>query len=78
MQLALTIVLIVVSILLAILVLMQEGKSQGLSSSLAGGTNETFWSKNKGRSKEGLMEKLTIVLGVIFILLSLLLSSKLF
>jgi preprotein translocase subunit SecG len=72
---ALSIVFVVVAIALAIIVLMQEGKSQGLSGTLGGGS-ETYWSKNKGRSKDAVMVKITIVLTVIFFVLAILLSSK--
>ncbi len=74
-KIVLTIIFIIVSIAISILVLMQEGKQSGLGA-ISGG--ETYWSKNKGRSKEALMVKVTTVLGVLFIVLSLLISSKLF
>lgn len=77
MKTTVTIALLIVSILLAVLVLMQEGKSNGLSGSLSGGSDSsTYWGKNKGRSKESLMVKATIFLGALFIILSLLLVSK--
>ncbi len=71
----LTIIFIIISIAISILVLMQEGKQSGLGA-ISGG--ETYWSKNKGRSKEALMVKVTAVLGFLFIVLALLLSSKIF
>ncbi|HHX12173.1 MAG TPA: preprotein translocase subunit SecG [Clostridiales bacterium] len=63
------IVYILVCIVLTFLVLKQEGKSEGLSGALTGST-DTYWSKNKSRSKEGFIENTTKVLGVTFILLS--------
>ncbi len=71
---ALSIVFIIISIALAIVVLMQEGKGQGLSS--LGGNTETYWSKNKGRSKDAVIVKITIVLTVLFFVLAIILSSK--
>lgn len=76
MKTALTIVLIVISIILAVIVMMQEGKGGGLTSSISGGGADTYWSKNKGKSKEAVLRKVTIVLGVIYMLLALFLSSK--
>ena len=76
MQTAVTIVFLLISVALAGLVLMQEGKQSGLSGSFGGG--ETYWSKNKGRSRDGLLVKITTVLAVLFLVISLLLSSKLF
>lgn len=76
MKTALIIVLIVVSVILAVIVMMQEGKGGGLTSSISGGGADTYWSKNKGKSKEAVLRKVTVVLGVIYMLLALFLSSK--
>lgn len=64
------IVLIVISIALIILVLFQESKQQGLSGAIAGGA-DTFFGKNKGRTMEAKLEKITKVLCVVFIILTL-------
>ena len=64
-------VLIVSSILLVIVVLMQESKSEGLSGAIAGGA-ETFFGKNKGRTMEQKLVKITKALAVVFFVLSLL------
>ncbi len=73
MKTALIILQIVVSIALVLIVLFQEGKSAGLSGTIAGGA-ETFFGKNKGRSIDGLLKKLTAVLAVVFLVTSVLLS----
>lgn len=65
----LTIVFIIVSIVLTILVLMQEGKSAGLSGTISG-VADTYWGKNKGRSMEGKLEKYTKILAVLFFVLA--------
>ena len=44
----LTVLFIIVSVVLTVLVLMQEGKTQGLGS--IGGAAESYWGKNKSRS----------------------------
>ena len=72
----LTIVLIVVSLILTVIVLMQEGKSQGLGT--IAGAADTYWGKNKGRSVEGRLVKATVVLCVIFFVLAVLLNMNLF
>lgn len=51
-------VLIISAILITVIVLMQEGRSQGLSGAIAGGA-ETFLGKSKGRSIEAKLEKIT-------------------
>lgn len=75
METALTIVFLVISVILAIIVMMQEGKGGGLTTTISG-SSDTYWSKNKGKSKEAVLKKITIVLGVAYMLLALLLSSK--
>ncbi len=70
----LTIILIIDAIALTVIVLMQEGRSQGLGA--IAGAAETYWGKNKGRSMEGMLEKITIVLVVVFFVVSLLLNIK--
>ena len=70
---------VVVCIALTIIVLSQEGKDASLTNSITGGAyDNSYWSKNKGSSKEEVLKKVTAVLGVLFILCALLLDSKLF
>ena len=59
------VVLIVLSIEITALVLLQEGNSQGLSGTIAGGA-ETFFGKNKGRTMEAKLVKLTKIIGIGF------------
>ena len=75
MKTALIIVFLIISIILAIVVMMQEGKGNGLTSTLSG-SSETYWGKNKGKSKEAILMKITVVLGVLYMALALLLASK--
>lgn len=75
-RLILTIVFIIVCTALTVLVLMQEGKSAGLGA--ISGVAETYWGKNKGRSMEGLLVKITTVLAVSFILLAAILNINAF
>lgn len=72
----LSIVFIVVCIALVVLVLMQEGKSAGLGA--IGGAAETYWGKNKGRSMEGLLVKITKCLAVLFMVLAAILNLNVF
>ncbi|MDY4517805.1 MAG: preprotein translocase subunit SecG [Candidatus Spyradocola sp.] len=54
---------------LVVLVLMQQGKSAGLSGAIAGGA-ETFFGKKKAASYEGKMELLTKITGTVFMVLA--------
>ena len=63
---------ILLSVGIVIMILMQDKKSGGLSSSMAGmGASQTYWDKNKGRSLEGALEKYTKIAGAVFVLLGL-------
>ncbi len=64
------IVLIVLSILLVALVLLQEGNQKGLSGAIAGGA-DTFFGKNKGRTIEAKLVKLTKYIGIGFFVIAL-------
>ena len=75
-KIVLTVVYIIVSIALVALVLMQEGKSAGLGA--ISGAAESYWGKNKGRSMEGTLVKITKWLAVAFILLSVVLNISIF
>lgn len=71
----LTVAYVLVCIGLVVVVVMQEGKSAGLG--IIGGAADTYWGKNKGRTMEGALGKITIALGVVFIILSLVLNLPL-
>jgi len=70
-KLILQIVFIIICIALALIVLMQEGKAQGLGA--ISGAAESYWGKNKGRSMEGKLVKITKWLAIGFMLISVLL-----
>ena len=64
----LTIVCIIICIAVTVIVLMPEGKQQGLGS--IGGMADTYWGKNKGRSVEGVLVKATTAMVVLFMVIS--------
>lgn len=69
----LTAVFVVLCIVFSVIVLLQEGKSAGLSGSISGAA-ETFWGKNKGRTIEGKLEKATKYLAIAFFVFALVLN----
>lgn len=71
-RLILTIIFILVCVALVVLVLMQEGKQQGLGS--ISGAAESYWGKNKGRSMEGRLVQITKTLAILFVLLAIVLN----
>ena len=62
------IVFIILSIIMTVIVLMQEGKNNGLGALT--GSADTYWSNNKGRSMEGMLVKVTRVLLALFLIIS--------
>ncbi len=58
-------VLLLASVLIVILVMLQQSQQQGLSGAIAGGT-DSFFDKNKGRTKEAQLAKFTKILAIVF------------
>ena len=75
-KIILSIVFILICIALTVIILMQEGKSAGLGS--IAGAADTYWGKNKGRSMEGMLVKVTRILVILFILISAVLNMGIF
>lgn len=72
-EVIITILYVIICATLVVVVLMQEGKSAGLSGSISGAA-ETYWGRNKGRSMEGALVKFTKFLAAGFIILSVVLN----
>jgi len=67
-----TIVFIIISLVITVVILMQEGKQAGLGS--IAGAADTYWGKNKGRSMEGMLVKITKYCVAAFLLLAVVLN----
>ena len=72
----LTVIFILISLILTVIILMQEGKSAGLGA--IAGAADTYWGKNKGRSMEGMLVRGTKILVVLFIVLAAVLNMGIF
>ena len=66
-EITIGIVLLVMAVFLVCAVLMQSGKDSRMSGTIAGGA-ETFFGKNKGKSIDKLLSKLTIVVSALVVL----------
>ncbi len=66
----LTGILAVLAVVLSIIILMQSKRSAGLGAISGGGSGDTYWSKNKGHSVEGALEKYTKIGGALFMILA--------
>ena len=65
----LMVIFTIICVAITVIILLQEGKSAGLGS-FSGQSSETYWSKNKGRSKEGVLIKVTSVLVLLFFVIA--------
>lgn len=73
-RIALMGIFILVSIAITVIVLMQESKQQGLGT--IAGAADTYWGKNKGRSMEGKLVKITRILVVLFVVIAIVLNMN--
>ena len=65
-----TVLLIIVALALIVVVLLQSGKSAGLSGAISGGAEQLF-GKQKARGMDLVLHRVTIVLSVAFFVLAL-------
>ena len=71
----LIVIYVIVCLVLIIIASMQNSQDDGASSTIMGGSaQDSFYERNKGRTKEGKLKKWTIILGVIFLILSVVLG----
>ena len=70
----LMVIYVIVAVALIILSLVQSKESSGVTSTVTGSSTNNFYNQNKGRTKEGRMKKWTIILGVAFAILAVVLS----
>lgn len=77
MQIAKIILIVVdfiICIALTILAMIQSKEDAGLSSTIVGSSTNNFFEKNKGRTKEGKQKKWTIILSIVFAVLTIVLG----
>jgi len=72
-EVILKILLVIVSLALIAVVLLQRGKSAGLSGAITGGAEHLF-GRQKARGLELFLQRLTIVLGAAFFIIALLVA----
>ena len=65
---------IVICLGLIILVMMQNKDSKGASVTITGSSTNNFYEKNKSRTREGKIKKWTIILGVVFLVYTIILG----
>lgn len=65
---------LVICVALIIAATMQTKDSQGVSGAITGSSTNNFYGKNKGRTKEGKIKRLTIILGILFLVFTIILG----
>lgn len=70
----LIVIYFIVALALIILTLIQSKEDAGLSSTITGSSTNNFFEKNKGRTKEGKQKRWTIILAVVFAILTIILG----
>ena len=69
-KLVLTVVDVIAAVFLTAVIMLQSGKSAGLSGAIAGGA-DTFLSKNKAKSVDAKLAKMTKWVAIVWIVLTL-------
>lgn len=70
----LTVIYFIVAFIVTLLAFLQSKEDEGLSSTLTGSSTNNFYDKNKSRTKTGKLKKWTIILSVVFAVLTVVLG----
>ena len=70
----LTVIYFIVALAVIILATIQSKDDAGLSSTITGSSTNNFYEKNKGRTKEGKQKRWTIILSIVFEVLTIVLG----
>ena len=73
-KIILIVVDLIICVALTILAMIQSKDDPGLSSTITGSSTNNSFEKNKGRTKEGMQKKWTIILGIAFVIVTIALS----
>ena len=66
----LTVILVLLTVVLATIILLQSKRSAGLGAVSGNSSADSFWSKNKSNSVEGKLERYTKILGAAFMIIA--------
>lgn len=65
------VLLILASLVIILVVLVQESKEQGLTSAIGGGSNESFYGRNSRRTRDAKLSKFTRAAAIVFFVVTL-------
>ena len=66
----LKVIYVIICLVLIVICLMQSKDDEGASGTIVGASSSSFYEKNKGRTREGKLKKWTIILGLVFAVLT--------
>ena len=64
----------IVCLALIVIAMLQSSEDSGASGTIMGSSTKNFFEKNKGRTREGKLKRLTIILGSVFAVLTIVLG----
>lgn len=70
----LTIIYLVLCVVVTVLATIQTKDSDGASGTITGSSTNNFYEKNKARTKEGMLKRLTIILAVVLLVYTIILG----
>ena len=73
-KIILVVVQFILCIAVTILAMMQSKDDAGMSSTITGSSTNNFFEKNKGRTREGMLKRWTIISGIAFVVVTIALS----
>ena len=73
-KMILVVIYFIVAIAVIILALIQSKEDSGLSSTITGSSTNNFFEKNKSRTKEGKQKRWTVILSIVFAVLTIALA----
>jgi len=65
---------LLICLALIVVATMQTRESSGASGTITGSSSNNFYEKNKGRTREGKLKRITIIFGVLFVIFAILLG----
>ncbi|MCL2014540.1 MAG: preprotein translocase subunit SecG [Oscillospiraceae bacterium] len=68
------ILLLISGIIIIVSVILQESKQQGMSSAITGGGSDSYFGKNKPKTREASLARITKIVSVIFFVLTIAVS----
>ena len=69
-KIILVVVDLIICLALTVIAMMQSKDDAGMSATITGSSTSNFFEKNKGRTREGMLKRWTIILGVAFVIVT--------